>query len=199
MEGKAMRNVVFALLLVSAAVSDVALAQANAEVVTCDTCRDPNLYPDDYVNFAFNQVYGEQGWMDFDQADDFFIENADGQRVYVDVDFVMRGMDIHGFVVPIWPENMLHITIALPNGLVYSAIRSIFQRPLPVPSSSEPGEEEPVRDNDNDNGEGVDDPEGEPDDDPFPDEPEWGPEGTTGIEDPDEDGEFPDPDWCEEC
>jgi hypothetical protein len=199
MEGKAMRKLINALLFVMLLASGQAQAQANAGVIYCENCRDPLKYPDDYVNFAFNQVYGEQGWMDFDQADDFFIENADGVRVYVDVDFVMHSSEIFGINLPIWPENMLQISLALPNGMIYTSIRSIFMSPLPVPSSWEPEADDPEPENEGD-GEGIDDPE----DELWPEEEEeeefeWEPQGTTGIQDPDENGDFPETEWCEEC
>ena len=194
-----MRKVMTALLLSTLIAPCLSQAQTNAEVVICEECRDPLMYPDDYVNFAYNQVYGESGWMDFDQADDFFIENLAGDRVYVDVDFVMHSSSLFGINLPIWPENMLQITLALPNGLIYTTVRSIFMSPLPVPSSPEPETEEPEGENEG-SGEGVDDPEGESEPEPELElDEEWGPVGVTGIQDPDENGEFPDPDWCEEC
>jgi hypothetical protein len=196
MEGKTMRKLLNALFLTMLFASGHAQAQANAGVVYCGDCRDPLKYPDDYVNFAFNQVYGEQGWMDFDQADDFFIQNADGVRVYVDIDFAMHSARFFGIDVPFWPQNMVQITVALPNGLIITAMRSIFMTPLPVPSSDEPGADEPEPEYESDD-EGFDEPDDEssPEDDDF----EWEPQGTTGIQDPDENGDFPDDDWCEEC
>jgi hypothetical protein len=194
-----MRNLTTSLLLCLFLASSVAHAQANAEVVTCNQCRDPLKHPDDYVNFAFNQIYGDEGWMNPEQADDFYIENADGIRVYVDVDFVMHGFQFLGIDLPIWPDNLLQIRVALPNGLVIEAIRSVFMSPLPVPSTSGSGSEEPESAPVNESGEdGVDEPEGPDPEDPIdPNDIEF--VGTTSIQDPDEDGEFPDADWCEEC
>ena len=192
-----MRNLINALLATVLFAPAIVQAQLNAETVFCGECRDPVEYPDDYVNFAFNQVYGETGWMDLDQADDFFIENSNGDRVYVDVDFVMHSSSLLGINLPIWPKNLLEITLALPNGQLYKAVRSIFVSPLPVPHSSDPEPADPDPDNDSGN-DGVDDPEGEQEPDPE-DEEEWGPVGFTDIQDPDENGEFPPADWCEEC
>jgi hypothetical protein len=194
-----MRNLILSLLLCLCFVSGTAQAQANAEVVTCEQCRDPLEHPDDYINFAFNQIYGNDGWMNPEQADDFYIENADGVQVYVDVDFVMHGISMFGIDLPIWPENLLQIRVALPNGLVVEAIRSVFMSPLPVPSSSGSGSEgvEPAPVNESGE-EGVDELEGPDPEDPIdPNDIEF--VGTTSIQDPDEDGEFPDADWCEEC
>lgn len=194
-----MRNLIISLLLCLYFVPGTAQAQANAGVVYCEDCRDPLRYPDDYVNFAFNQVYGNPGWMNPDQADDFFIQNPDGYRVYVDIDFMMHGIRLFGIDLPIWPDNMLQISIALPNGLIYVAVRSIFMTPLPVPSIYGSGLEEPEPAPVNESGEeGVDELEGPDPEDPIdPNDIEF--VGTTSILDPDEDGEFPDADWCEEC
>lgn len=129
-----MRKVFLALLLVVPFASEVALAQSNAIDIICADCRDPLKYPDDYANFAFNQIYGDHAWLTPAQADDFFIHNLKGDRVYVDVDFIMSGVKILGNTLPLWPTHTLKITLALPNGHIHTAIRSIFQTSLPVPS-----------------------------------------------------------------
>jgi hypothetical protein len=178
----------------------VAFSQSGATRIMCTECRNPLAYPDDWVNFAFNQVYGENAWLDFDQADDFFVVNLEGDRVYVDVDFVMAGINVFGYELPLWPANLLKITVALPNGFPYEAYRSVFLTPLPVPSPS--GPQRNRRSNHPAGGEGsgsdgVDDPENGYDDDfEFPEIEHF---GITGIEDPGEDGEFAEPEWCEEC
>ena len=82
-----MRKLITALLLITPLSYNIVFAQAGAIDVVCADCRDPYAYPDDYVNFAFNQVYGDRGWMSPRQADDFFIHNLAGDRIYVDVDF----------------------------------------------------------------------------------------------------------------
>ncbi len=166
--------------------------------MVCEGCRDPLKHPDDYANFAFNQIYGEHAWMDFDQADDFWIYNLDGDRVYVDVDFVMEGISVLGNDWPVWPTNMLKITLALPNGDMIEVFRSVFMTPLPVPSDPETESDDGGSSGGDQSGEdGVDDTETSEED---PHElPEIDVTGTTGIEDPDADGHFPDPDWCEEC
>ena len=88
-----------------------------------------------------------------------------------------------------------------PNGMdVDSCIHEIlFLAPLPVPSTPEPNPDDSGSSGGGaESGEdGVDEPE------PGEEEPEEPPEieiyGTTGIEDPDINGDFPDPEWCEEC
>jgi len=203
-----MRKSQICALLLSLVSIDVCLAQANAINIMCDECRDPLEYPDDYANFAFNQIYGPDAWLTFEQADDFFITNLENQRVYIDVDFVFDGLNFEGIQVPLWPKNLVQITLALPNGDLLKMYRSVFQTSLPVPASEE---SEPNDAGDSESGEdggsggGGD---GEADDDygdPDANDHDWdgheggGYEGTTSIEDPDENGEFEEPDWCEEC
>lgn len=187
------------LLLLALITPEPAPAQSGAIDILCAECRDPLEYPDDWVNFAFNQVYGESGWLDFEQADDFFLVNLDGIRVYVDVDFVMDGINLLGNTLPLWPTNLLQITVALPNGVLYTALRSVFLTPLPVPSPAGPvsGRDTGGSAGDESGDDGADDPEYDHDEE-F-ELPDFEYTGVTGIEDPDEDGEFPGTDWCEEC
>lgn len=186
------------VLLLSLLSIDVCLAQANAINIVCDECRDPHEFPDDYGNFAFNQIFGPDAWLTVEQADDFFVTNLDNQRVYVDVDFVFNGMDIVGMQVPIWPTFQVQITLALPNGDLLTLLRSVFQTSLPVPASPENAQHDGGGGGDGDDG---DDDYGDPDADDYDwDEVEYDEnEGSTWIEDPDENGEFEDPEWCEEC
>jgi len=196
------------VLLLSLLSIDVCLAQANAINIVCDECRDPHEFPDDYGNFAFNQIFGPDAWLTVEQADDFFVTNLDNQRVYVDVDFVFNGMDIVGMQVPIWPTFQVQITLALPNGDLLTLLRSVFQTSLPVPASPDYEQNDDDTNDEtsgdsggdfDDGGEGEND-YGEPDaDDDWDDYEDDGHQGTTTIEDPDENGEFEDPDWCEEC
>lgn len=202
-----MRKLQLCALLLPLLSIDVCLAQTNAINIICVECRDPHEYPEDYANFAFNQIYGPDAWLTFEQADDFFITSLENQRVYIDVDFVFDGLHVEGFEVPLWPKNLVQITLALPNGDLLKMYRSVFQTSLPVPASadSEPGD---AGDGASDEDGGSSGGEGESDDDygdPDADDQDWGEiegggyEGTTSIEDPDENGEFEEPDWCEEC
>ena len=197
-----MRKPATLLLLFSVLCAAAAHAQSGAINVVCEDCRDPLDHPDDWANFAFNQIYGEDAWMDFDQADDFWITNLDGVRVYGDVDYVMKGVNVFGNEVPLWPTNMLQITLVLPSGQVLEVLRSIFMTPLPVPAPSGPDADPDSGGTGGGGGEsgndGVDEPEPGEEEDPT-DPPEIEITGITGIEDPDEDGDFPEPEWCEEC
>lgn len=192
-----MYRLITVLLLISPLLSETCLAQFGAIENYCERCRNPYEHPDDYVNFAYDQIYGDEGWMDFDQADDFFIRNPDGFVVYVDVDFMMHGLELAGLTLPIWPANMLQIRLALPNGTIYTTLRSVFHKTLPVPTSQDPVPGSSGEDEEGGN-EGVDDPEYNDDDEEWElPEPEHA--GTVEIQDPDENGDFPDTDWCEEC
>jgi hypothetical protein len=131
-----MRSFLSMLLLILTLAANVGLAQDNAMTIYCGECRHPNRNPDDYANHAFNQVYGPDAWMSFEQADDFFIVNSRGLKVYVDIDFIFLGIGVEGLRLPFWPENMLQITLALPNGNIVEMVRSIFLTPLPVPADA---------------------------------------------------------------
>ncbi len=187
------------LLLLLPLAADICVAQTSPLNIVCADCRDANQYPDDFVNFAFNQAYGPDAWLTFEQADDFYITNLDNQTAYVDIDFVFLGFGFQGLQLPYWPVNLLQFTLALPNGNIYTVFRSIFLTGLPVPSSD---------DGDVSGGdggtEGEDEDEGEDDYDNYGDE-EWEEpdydeyEGETYIEDPDENGDYEETEWCEEC
>ena len=142
-----MRNLMLFLLLALPLLADDARAQNGAINVVCAACRDPVEHPADYANFAFNQVFGETGWMTFEQADDFYVHNLDGDRVYVDIDFVMGGINLFGNTLPLWPENKVKITVALPNGTIVEFLRSVFMYPLPVPAPDGPGSDDDHVDN----------------------------------------------------
>ena len=179
-----MRKLLPILLFLLPLAADICVAQTSPLNIICADCRNPNYYPDDFVNFAFNQAYGPDAWLTFEQADDFYITNLDNQTVYVDIDFVFLGFGFQGLQLPYWPTNLLQFTLALPNGNIYTVLRSIFLTRLPVPASD-----------DGDVSGGDDD-----DDNYDEEEPEYdGYEGTTGIEDPDKKGNFENTDWIEEC
>lgn len=200
-----MRSLLLIFVLLSTLAADVCRAQANSVNILCSACRDPHDYPNDFANFAFNQIYGPDAWLDFDLADDFYVTNLSNQRVYVDVDYVFLGFGFEGFRVPYWPTYILKITLALPNGNLLSVYRSVFQTSLPVPSSNESDQDDAGAGS---SSSGGGDGGGDEDDEDYGDfdaDYEWDDiefdeyEGSTWIEDPDENGDFQDPDWCEEC
>jgi hypothetical protein len=114
----------------------------------------------------------------------------------------MTGISVFGAEIPLWPTNLLQITLALPDGQILEVLRSIFMTPLPVPSPSGPDPDPDGSGSGGGGGEsgndGVDEPEPGDNEDPY-EPPEIEYEGTTGIVDPDSDGEFPEAEWCEEC
>lgn len=199
-----MRKLLPFLLLLLPLVADICVAQTDHLNIVCADCRDPLEYPDDFANFAFNQINGPDAWLTFEQADDFFITNLDNQTVYVDIDFVFLPIGIEGLRLAFWPTNILQLTMALPDGTLITVLRSIFLTPLPVPSSDDelPGDTDNTGSSDGEGSEEYD----EEDDYDYDDyDEEWDEsdyddyEGTTSIEDPDEDGDFGDTEWCEEC
>ena len=46
--------------------ADAVVAQVNFVTITCDSCRHPHQHPEDYVNHAFNQVYGPDAVQDLE-------------------------------------------------------------------------------------------------------------------------------------
>jgi hypothetical protein len=198
-----MFRLLLVVLFLSPLAADIVVAQTNAITILCADCRDPHDYPDDYVNFAFNQIYGPDAWLSFEQADDFFVTNLANQNVYVDADFVSLGLGYKGFGLPFWPTNILQFTLALPDGTLITALRSIFQTSLPVPSS--PDDDGSAAESTTSSGGGGGDGGDDDDYDAENDDYNWDDlefdenEGYTGVEDPDEFGEFDDDDWCEEC
>jgi len=200
-----MRKLLPILMLFLPLAADICVAQTRPLTIVCAECRNPQEYPDDFVNFAFNQAYGKDAWLTYDQADDFYVTNLDNQTVYVDVDFVFLGVGFEGFRFPLWPTYILQFTLALPNGTLNTAFRSIYLTPLPVPSSNDSLQDDTTSSSD---AGGGDDGEGDDyydDDDGYDGYDEWDEqeyddyEGFVEIEDPDEDGNFSDDKWCEEC
>lgn len=62
---------------------------ADMVEVLCSACRDPDEFPRDYGNTAYNQVFGQSGWMSLDQADKILITNLNNRWAVVDVNFVL--------------------------------------------------------------------------------------------------------------
>ena len=200
-----MRNGLLLMLLLTIG-SPLAHAWTPPPVIVCTDCRDPQDHPEDFINFGFNQIIGPNAWMTFGQADNFYVANLELQTVYIDVDFVFTGIGIQGLQLPLWPRYMLQFTIALPDGTVLTVIRSTNLAPLPVPASP-PGPPEGGDDTSSsgDAGAGGDDGDEEDGDYADADDTEWeepetdDPAGIVDIEDPDENGDFDDTEWCEEC
>ena len=86
----------------------VASAQDDYLVIPCDACRDPYSHPRDYRNFAYNLLFGPDGYLTYDQADFFRIINSDEQLISVDIN-----MDLEVFTLDIGIPIPLPFPIAI--------------------------------------------------------------------------------------
>lgn len=82
------------LFLVACTYVTPAQAQGSYPTTICESCRNPNFFPRDFRNFAYNSLFGPNGWMTYEQADFFRIVNLRGQSVLVDMN-----MDIDVFTL----------------------------------------------------------------------------------------------------
>lgn len=152
--------------------------------VLCDQCRDSTDHPMDFAAAAYNMFFGDEPWArDSLISWPFRIYNTQGQYAVIWFEDLL-------FDVPTLLPDLLTVVVRLQNGMVlrFEVLQDGSDLPVgdPAPSSSSDctcsgGD-----------GEGSED-DPEDIDDEF-DPPEY--EGTVGIEDPDEDGEFPE--WEEE-
>jgi hypothetical protein len=60
-------------------------AHADLLEIKCLECRDPQIHPKDYGNFAFNQVFGAKGWVTGDDRSQMKITNLDDRWAVVDL------------------------------------------------------------------------------------------------------------------
>lgn len=59
--------------------------------IKCPACREPHAHPEDYGNFAYNQVFGANPWLSLEQAGKLLITNLDDRYAVVDMDHVLQG------------------------------------------------------------------------------------------------------------
>ena len=64
-------------------------AFAGPMEIKCLQCRDPQLYPKDYGNFAFNQVFGENSWVSLSQGNLLKISNRADRWAMVDLNHTL--------------------------------------------------------------------------------------------------------------
>jgi hypothetical protein len=83
-------------------------AQDDYLLIPCDACRDPYERPRDYRNFAYNSIFGPEGYLTYDEADFFRIENVEGQIVSVDIN-----MDLDVFTLDLGIPIPLPFPIAI--------------------------------------------------------------------------------------
>ena len=199
-----MKIVTLLLLAGSSIAAGTAYAQEELPVHPCDACRDLVDYPEDGRNFSVNLLLADDGRITLDDADRFFIEDNFGNRVMVDMNLEFVDTSFFDlFRLPLGnelmvAELMIQVRIIYANLQIVSYLfttSDIFALPLPVGDANEP-----VAASDTSSGgqvadfDGADD--GDEEDGGWTDEgeyevpePEW-PDGVTGIEDPDENGDF---------
>ena len=73
------------LFLVACTYVTPAQAQGSYLTIICEVCRNPNVFPRDYRNFAYNLIFAPDGWLTYEQADFFQIINLRGQSLLVDM------------------------------------------------------------------------------------------------------------------
>lgn len=61
----------------------------------CQGCRDPGLYPQDYGNFVFNEVFGETPTLSLVDANQIVVTNPQGQWAMVDLNFEVTDTGIN--------------------------------------------------------------------------------------------------------
>jgi hypothetical protein len=76
-------------LLLLVTLLTAASAFAAPMEIKCLDCRDPQLYPKDYGNFAFNQVFGENSWISLSQGSLLKISNRTDRWAMVDLNHTL--------------------------------------------------------------------------------------------------------------
>jgi hypothetical protein len=97
-----------AVLILTCAHTVPAEAQNTFPQVLCDQCRDPNDFPRDYRNFAYNQLFAPDAWMTYSQGDFFQVLNPQGQYVFIDMN-----MDLDVFTLDLGIPIPLPFPIAV--------------------------------------------------------------------------------------
>ena len=144
----------------------------------CDECRDPDEYPMDFAAFAYNGYFGEHPWLrESELGIPFRIYSLDRQWVTVWFDNVL-------FDVQTMLPNLVDILVRLDTGqiLTFTMLQNGPDLPLGDPEGGSGDDEYDEYDE-------YDEP-----DEYELEEPER--YGVVEIEDPDENGEFPD--WEQE-
>ena len=109
----------FAVLAVTIMISPFwgspAQAQGSFPRLTCEKCRNPRRFPRDFRNFAYNQIFGPNGTMNYGDADFFQVKNLTGHSVFIDmnirVGFVMS--DFGALPVPLPYPTIVRVQIIL--------------------------------------------------------------------------------------
>jgi len=106
-------------------------AQQSGMDIRCEACRNPTRFPRDYRNFAYNQVFGPNGWMTYEQGDFFTITNPHGHSVSVDMN-----LDLLIIGIPL-TELGLPFDLGYPVGLQVQIIL-IFENGDQIPYMIDP-------------------------------------------------------------
>ena len=61
--------------------------------VACEECRNPEEYPRDFGNQAFNQLFGCNQWLTLAPGDQLKIINLNGESAIVDLNSVVTGLN----------------------------------------------------------------------------------------------------------
>ncbi len=106
-----MRSLVLLILL-------LASSPAWSLKLICEDCRNPALYPMDFGNFVFNQVFGSNAWVPISEGGRIEVRNLNGQWAVVDLNYVLQtsGLTINlGF---------LSIGLIAPTGLIQIKVQT---------------------------------------------------------------------------
>jgi len=158
-----MRNLLFLIALMTSGG-----AMSEVTEFDCQPCRDVYEHPEDYGNFAFNLVFGENATLDLTQGNRLRITNPQQQWAEVDLNFILEtyGISISIFFITYnitAPNGMVQIVVQDPSGK--QTIRSVFADskdlvvgdgsiPTPLPSAPAP-DPEPTPEKPNSAGSGT--------------------------------------------
>ena len=103
-----MGKVLFLGLLISAS----SVMAADLTHVSCMQCRDVYQHPEDYGNFAYNSVFGDDATVSIADGDIMKVEGPNGQWAVVDLNFVLEqtGLSLN--------ITFLSYAVSLPNGQI---------------------------------------------------------------------------------
>lgn len=101
-------SIAAAMLILTCALATPAKAQGSFPQLVCAKCRNPYSHPRDYRNFAYNQLFGPDGWMTYDEGDLFQVFSPAGESVFVDMN-----MDLDVFTLDLGIPIPLPFPIAV--------------------------------------------------------------------------------------
>ena len=89
--------------------------------IYCEACRDVYTSPEDFGNYAYNSVLGQNPTVSLANGDQLIVTNPQGQWAIVDLAFVMQNSGLSlslvvvSYLVPV-PSGEIEITIQDPRG-----------------------------------------------------------------------------------